>query len=198
MIIEPKHFEYLSIQHGKVLDHRHDFAEWKKAYEASLADIFASILPVLPAQCSSVLDIGSGLGGIDTLVAKHYSPQPAVYLLDGLNDEPVVRASYKTFSNAVVAQDFQVKNGVKCIGCADAVPDVKFDLIHSYFAYGFYIHPGDYLADIKKASHENTVLIFDVRRSKREWLREFAYSWTRQPRILFTAEKYVRVAFNVG
>jgi SAM-dependent methyltransferase len=195
VIVEPKHFEYLVIQHGKVSDHRHDFSKWKAAYEASLADIFASILPALPAKCGSVLDVGSGLGGIDILVAKHYSPQPRVFLLDGLNDEPVVNASYKTFSNAVVAQDFQVKNGVKAIGCTDDVPGEKFDLIHSYFAYGFHVHPGDYLADLKKAVHDKTVLIFDVRRSKKEWLREFIEAFG-VPKVLFTAEKYVRVAFR--
>lgn len=197
MIIEPSHFEYLVIQHGKVSDHRHDSAKWQAAYEASLADIFASIAPVLPRECSAVLDIGSGLGGIDVLVAKHYSPQPSVYLLDGLDDEPVVKNSFTTFSNSSVAVDFQQKNGVKTIAYTDSVPAVKFDLIHSYFSYGFHVHPGNYLDDIKKACHKNTVLIFDVRRSKKEWLREFAYAWSKQPKILFAAEKYVRVAFNV-
>jgi SAM-dependent methyltransferase len=195
MIVEPKHFEYLVIQHGKVSDHRHDFTKWKAAYEASLADIFASILPALPVECRSVLDIGSGLGGIDILVAKHYSPQPAIYLLDGLDEEPVVKHSFKPFSNAAVAMDFQQKNGVKSIGCTDEVPQHKFDLVHSYFAYGFHIHPGDYLSDLRKSVHDKTILIFDVRRSKKEWLRELVNAFG-QPKILQTAEKYVRIAFR--
>ncbi len=195
MNIDQKHFEYLVIQHGKVSDHRHDFSKWKKAYEESLADIFASILPALPAQCSSVLDVGSGLGGINVLVAKHYSPQPSIHLLDGLDAEPVVHQSFKPFSNAQVAYDFQSKNGVDVVECTEAVPSRQFDLVHSYFAYGFHIHPGDYLPDLKKAVHEKTVLIFDVRRSKKEWLREFVEAFG-VPKVLFTAEKYVRVAFR--
>ena len=195
MIVEKNHFEYLVIQHGKVSDHRHDFDEWKAAYEASLADIFSTIAPYLPAECNSLLDIGSGLGGIDVLVAKHYSRQPQVYLLDGLNDAPVVEQSFKTFSNSAVAMDFQQKNGVRSIGCTDTVPDFKFDLVHSYFAYGFHIHPGDYLVDLKKAVHDKTVLIFDVRRSKKEWLRELVAAFG-MPKVIFEAEKYVRLAFN--
>lgn len=194
MVIEPKHFEYLVIQHGKVSDHRHDFAAWKAAYEASLADVFASVLPALPCECRSVLDIGSGLGGIDILVAKHYSPQPKITLLDGIDDEPVVKQSFRTFSNARVAVDFHQKNGSQ-VTTVHAVPDFKYDLIHSYFAYGFHIHPGDYLKDILKARHEKTVCIFDVRRSKREWLREFIEALG-QPKVLHQAEKYVRLAFN--
>jgi len=194
MLIEPKHFEYLVIQHGKVSDHRHDFAAWKAAYEASLADVFASVLPVLPTQCRSVLDIGSGLGGIDILVAKHYSPQPKIVLLDGVDDEPIVKQSFKTFSNAAVADDFLRKNGVDQVGLFDG-GERPFDLIHSYFAYGFHIHPGNYLKDILKVRHDKTVFIFDVRRSKREWLREFIEALG-QPKVLHQAEKYVRLAFN--
>jgi hypothetical protein len=196
MIIEPHHFEYLVIQHGSVSDARHDFAKWQAAYEASLAGIFAAIAPVLPAACSSVLDIGSGLGGIDVLVARHYSHQPRVVLLDGIDDEPVVKNSFNTFSNARVALDFQNKNGPHKVSVVHAVPDFKFDLIHSYFAYGFHIHPGNYLADVKRACHDKTVMIFDVRRQKREWLREFVEAFG-APKVLHTAEKYVRLAFNV-
>lgn len=195
MIVEPKHFEYLVIQHGKVSDHRHDFSKWKQAYESSLADIFASVLPALPAECRSVLDIGSGLGGIDILVAKHYSPQPKIVLLDGIDDEPIVKSSFKSFSNAAVADDFLRKNGVHKVGLFDG-GEPPFDLVYSYYAYGFHIHPGNYLLDIKKATHAKTVLIFDVRKSKREWLREFVEAFG-TPKVLHTAEKYVRLAFNV-
>lgn len=194
MIIEPRHFEYLSIQHGKVSDHRHDFEEWKKAYEASLAGIFDSIKPALPSKCDSVLDIGSGLGGIDILVAKHYSPFPEVWLLDGIDDPPVVEQSFKTFSNFDVAHDFLIKNGLKKVAPLGQ-PMMKFDLIHSYFAYGFHIHPGDYLDSIRIMRHKDTVLIFDVRKSKKEWLRDLVTAFG-TPKVLFSAEKYVRLAFN--
>lgn len=195
MIIEDRHFEYLVIQHGKVSDERHDRKRWEGAYRASLSEVFESIKPALPVDCRRVLDIGSGLGGIDVLVAKHYDPQPAIYLLDGLNDAPIVENSFTTFSNAEVAMDFQQKNGVKTLAYTDSVPAEKFDLVHSYFAYGFHVHPGNYIADLKKAVHDKTVLIFDVRRSKREWLREFVEAFG-PPKVLHQAEKYVRVAFR--
>lgn len=199
MIVEKKHFEYLVIQHGKVSDARHDFELWRSAYRTSLDGVFDSIRAALPAKCDSVLDIGSGLGGIDILVALHYSPQPSIYLLDGVDDPPVVKNSFTTFSNLTVARDFLRKNGVLTVNPDDAVvfkPGRKYDLIHSYFAYGFHIHPGNYLRDIKDVMHKDTVCIFDVRRSKREWLREFI-EVLGQPKVLHQAEKYVRLAFNV-
>lgn len=196
MIIEPKHYEYLSIQHGKVGDERGNSENWKRAYRASLDDVLNTIRPVLPTSCTHVLDIGSGLGGIDVLVAHHYDPQPRVCLVDGVDDPPVVKNSYTTFNNAEVAVDFQKKNGVKQAICVRHIPhDQKFDLIHSYYAYGFHVHPGNYLDDVKKAMHEKTVCIFDVRRTKREWLRAFVEALG-VPKTLAQTEKHVRLAFN--
>ncbi len=195
MIIDKEHFDYLVIQHGKVSDHRDHFMKWKQEYEKSLTEIFESIKPVLPAKCESVLDIGSGLGGIDILTARHYSPPPKITLLDGMDDPPMVRNSFQTFNNARVAINFHRKNNNEVQVVRD-VPREKFDLIYSFFAYGFHIPPEDYLESVVHAAHSTTVLVFDVRKSKKEWLRQFVLKWPLQPKVLFNAEKYVRLAFN--
>lgn len=201
MIIEPKHFDYLVVQHGSVSNERHNFDRWKAAYEASLQTIFSQVRDALPATCDRILDIGSGLGGIDVLLAAHYDVCPAVHLVDGESDPPVVKQSFESFNDMKVAADFLWKNGIKEFGyCTPGnlklnPGEPKFDLVVSFFAYGFHIHPGNYLEDLLKVIHKDTVLIFDVRRTKDVWLQLFVEALG-IPKVLHRAEKYVRVAFR--
>lgn len=201
MIIEPKHFEYLVVQHGSVSNARHDFAVWKAAYEASLATIMDHIRDALPERCTSILDIGSGLGGIDVHLAAHYDDTPAIRLVDGESDPPIVRSSIEPFNDMKVAADFLWKNGIKDFGyftpgnLRQLEGALKFDLVVSFFAYGFHIHPGNYLDDLMKVIHKNTVVILDVRRTKDVWL-QILVDALGMPKVLHRADKYVRVAFR--
>lgn len=194
MIIEPEHFRYLVIQRGEVSDQRHDFRAWKAAYEQSLLRVFMSIRSTLPAQCSSVLDIGSGLGGIDVLLARHYGHLD-ICLLDGIDCPAEVHKHREPFSNATVAMDFQHKNGnhgVTC--CFPKPPDRTFDLIVSFASWCFHIEPAEYIDAAKAAMHEKSTLILDVR-TRSDWydaLREAFGS----PTILKQETKYLRIAFN--
>lgn len=201
MKIDPEHFEYLVIQRGEVSDARHDFDTWKKAYEKSLDAIFQSIAAVLPDTCGRIIDVGSGLGGIDVLLANHYgaTQQPICCLVDGIDDPPVVEWHHKTFSNQGRALDFLKKNGVKypCYFSPRNWPiGTKADLVVSFAAYCFHIPVSDYLKDIQVSIHDKTVLIFDVRRSRRDWLEELVRAFGK-PKVVAQGEKFVRCAFNV-
>lgn len=198
MIIEPKHFEYLVIQHGNVAHEQKNFVKWKAAYEASLQTLYEQIKSSLPKTCCNLLDIGSGLGGIDILLRQHYGDSlETMWLLDGLNDPPEVKSSFKTFNNAKVTLDFQAKNGVtNARVITDTKPVGVVDLVVSFSAYGFHIHPGDYLQDIKEVIHKDTVILLDVRRTKRVWLELFVGEFG-VPKVLHQAEKYVRLGFRV-
>lgn len=197
MIIEPSHFEYLVIQRGEVSDHRHNFGQWKAAYEKSLMEIFTSIHPALPQRCRHILDIGGGLGGIDLLLVGHYGAGTKVSILDGLDCPPKVEWHNKPFNNAAVAKDFHRKNGNDNIQVCFPAPSepTKFDLIVSFAAYCFHILPCDYLDTVKASMHDKTILIFDVRRHRRDWLetliKEFGV-----PVVLKKGEKFVRLAFK--
>lgn len=198
--IEKKHYEYLVNQHGRVAHERTDFAGWKAAYEASLQSIYDNIAPVLPRQCGSILDVGSGLGGIDIHLSRHYGNEAHVCLLDGDNNDPEVAWSFEPHNSMTVAFDFLHKNGVTNLssvgpGRLDTRQKQEFDLVVSFAAYGFHIHPGNYLEDLKQVTHPDTVIILEVRRRKEDWLRMFLEAFG-EPKVLERAEKYVRLAFH--
>jgi len=52
-------------------------------FNQDFAREYETIRPALPELCSTVLDIGCGVGGIDVLLHRHYAPaQPDFFLLD--------------------------------------------------------------------------------------------------------------------
>lgn len=197
MIIEPHHFEYLVIQRGEVSDHRHEFAAWKKAYQKSLMEIFSSIHPVLPARCRSVLDIGGGLGGVDLHLVAHYGADTEIVVLDGLDCPPRVVLHCEPFNNAEVTIDFHKKNGNDNIEVVFPAPNPprKFDLIVSFAAYCFHIPPSEYMEVVKQSMHEDTVLIFDVRRMLRHYVEQLIVEFGK-PIVLKKTDKLVRLAFR--
>ena len=196
MIIEPSHFEYLSIQRGEVSDHRHDFNVWKTAYLESLKEIATTIWPHLPATCERVLDVGSGLGGIDLLLSRKYKTA-RFDLLDGMDYKPHVYNHNIPFSNAEVALDFHRKNGNDRVECVwPKVPDDrKYDLVVSFAAFCFHIAPINYLAGICRATHANTRIILEVRRERKDWLKQLVEQFGK-PIVLAKREKFVRLGFR--
>jgi hypothetical protein len=201
MIIHENHFQYLVNQRGEVAHERADFNRWQAAYEASLEAIYQNIVPVLPHECGSLLDIGSGLGGIDIHLSRHYAHCfPHICLLDGDNGNPEVDWSFEPHNSMAVAFDFLHKNGVTDVsslspGNLDKWKGEPFDLVMSFAAWGFHIHPGNYLGDLMKVIHDQTVVIVEVRRTQEEWLRLFVEALG-APKVLFRANKLVRLAFR--
>lgn len=201
MWITPAQFKYLYIQRGEVADAFHDgFEAWKNAYEQSLANIMASIDPVLPDRCDRLLDVGSGLGGIDVLLARRF-PDCTVVTLDGANDKSVVRSHRETFNNVELTKSFLRDNGVAHhVHCT--VPYVgpfpqKFDLVVSFAAWGFHLPPEMYLDLVTEALNPGAVIILDVRRDKQlAYVPKFNEAWG-SPRLLETGKKHVRLAWKV-
>jgi len=198
-VIEDKHFEYLSIQRGAVSDFRHTRLLWEDKYKDSLFDIYYSLVPGLPKNAMSILDVGSGLGGIDVLLHKHY-PMSSICLLDGTNDLAEVISHNKPFSNRQVAHDFMVKNGVDTAWFIDPalVPSVvspHFDLVVSFASYCFHYPPETYLEFIKANITDDAVLIFDVRKSQNHWFEALDKAFEVQG-TLGGADKYERMIYK--
>lgn len=197
LIIEPAHWEFLKIQHGSVASEENlaDFSKWQTAYEASLHDLFENIRPSLPDEVGSILDIGSGLGGIDLLLSRHYGGVDLT-LLDGVDGIPHVHLHNLPFSNAETAKDFHAKNGnpfVKCVWPAPP-PAEHYDLVVSFAAYCFHIAPFEYLSALMNAIRPHTVMIFDVRK-KKEFLAPLVAAFGK-PQVIFDAPKFVRCVFR--
>src|SRR5690606_17055673 len=151
-----EHFEYLRIQKGNLDLLGRDFPRWLDAYNLDIRSTFEDVLPWLPATCGEILDVGSGLGGIDVLLSRHYRARgepPGVTLLDGLDDPPVVQLHRKTFSNARIARNFHWKNGTSLLKFSCVAPWVErfehpFDLVVSFGAWCFHVAPEVYLPQL--------------------------------------------------
>jgi SAM-dependent methyltransferase len=171
---------------------------WKKAYEDSITQVYVSVVDSLPAKVGVVLDVGSGLGGINIpLCADH--PGLLVCTLDGLDNPPEVASHHQPFNNAALTQDFLRSNGVKNHKHYPAGAqkfDEKFDLVWSFAAWGFHIYPGDYLDQVKEALAPKAVVVLDVRKTKDHWLAMFIHAFGKNLQVLERGKKHVRVVWQ--
>lgn len=203
MIVEDSHFEYLKLQRGRISSLSGDRKAWCEAYEKSLDDDMASMASHLPERCRSVLDIGSGLGGIDVRLNRHYGGGVHVRLLDGTEDEPVVSLHNTTYNSMQVAADFLLKNGVEYFACysarnaVSAPPDGStYDLVVSLQSWCFHYAPDLYLPFVKARCKPGTVLILDVRADKPMWREQLRAAFTEVGYALIR-RKFNRLVFNV-
>lgn len=174
-VVWPDHFEYLVLQKGKLADLAHDRTAWTRAYREALVKTYQSIAAVLPEKCASVLDVGSGLGGIDILLNRHFGGGLEVCLLDGEDDAPKMNLHRQTFNSMKVAEDFLRENDVTRFSyyAADKLGDPRpFDLIVSFGSWCFHYAPAVYLEFVKACCHKDTVLVIELRNDKLSWLRE--------------------------
>jgi SAM-dependent methyltransferase len=180
MIVEDSHFEYLRLQKGSLDKASHDRAAWHLAYEQALTKDYAGIHPFLPPSCSSILDVGGGLGGVDALLVKKYGGDCEVCILDGESDPPKMNLHRETFNDMAVARDFLGKNGVSNFSYY-APPRLgeprPFDLIVSLGSWCFHYEPKTYLGFVRACCRPGTVIILDVRKQKEEWIRQLKSTW---------------------
>lgn len=198
LVITDEAIPYLTVQRGAIHDLRLDRAAWTEAYLASIEKDFASMRPWLPERCNALLDVGSGLGGIDARLNQHYGGDVAVTLLDGIADPPIVESHSQPFNDMGVAERFLRANGVRVFdsyGPELGEPRL-FDLIISIASWCFHFPPSTFLPFISACCHRETVLIIDVRRDKPEWLVELSEGMrARRPIAVNFARKFVRYAF---
>jgi hypothetical protein len=217
IIVEDSHFEYLVLQKGRLDAVKKQRAIWHALYQRDLRSTYDEIKPFLPDRCFQLLDIGSGLGGIDVLLYRHYewTPDveivhkewlrgPYVVLLDGENDPPVMNLHRQTFNNMRVAQDFQTKNGVPSNRFMYYTPDSEifateqFDLIVSFGSWCFHYEPNVYLDRLLKhgGARAGTRLIVDLRSGRPQWAEQLNERLTCVA-VIREARKFVRLAYDV-
>lgn len=203
--VDREHFEYLRVQKGSLDKFAHDFQHWHRLYEEDLRNTYEQISAFLPSQCAEVLDVGSGLGGIDVLLLRHYAAldqATRLTLLDGHDDDARVKLHRLTFNNMRVARNFHWKNGTPITMLDTVRTDVqKFereaDLVVSFGAWCFHVEPMIYLPQILgSGSHKNTVFILDVRRDKRSYMTDLLRHLELKA-VAAEREKWQRCIFHV-
>ena len=87
--ISDEAFSYLIHQRGALWNIRRDREGWELAYFRALAHTYHQMAPFLPEiDAPSILDIGSGMGGIDLMLWSHYSKAARFEFIDGVNQAP--------------------------------------------------------------------------------------------------------------
>ncbi len=194
---------YLTIQRGKLWFLRDHPKLWDAAYNENLYNAYKTIREFLPNECNEILDVGSGMGGINILTNRHYGGAVNVSLLDGINDPPVVQKHKITFSNSAAAKEFLNKNGVREVEAIDPLQaqhsksQIKYDLIYSFGAWCFHFEPDIYLRHVVSACKPGTVLILDVRNNKTEWIENLQV-WFGKGEVIRTSEKFTKWRFIYG
>lgn len=173
-------YPYLVAQRGALDDMKGDPSTWCAKYIDVLQSEFRAIEPFLPKACSAILDVGSGLGGIDVLLNEHYGGDCQITLLDGIADPPEMTTHSTTFNHMEVAHNFLQLNGVRRFDFIDAnnpAAKVKrlYDLIVSFKSWCFHIPVERYLPLVLSASlAAHTRLIVDIRGGRRATLKDEA------------------------
>jgi len=199
-------YPYLRVQKGEI-NHIEDFASFKEAYNQGLKELFDLILPWVPAGLKTSLDIGSGMGGIDILLQKHFNHH--VFLLDALETPPICEKHDKPFNSYQTTEGFFYANGIDP-DFLDYVPaknamhpetisifkSKKMDLILSVGSYCFHYSPLEYLNLVKAACHKETILIFDVRNRHTDWLEILRDNFT-EVAVLLESEKFTKRVFKI-
>lgn len=213
--IEEAHFKYLALQKGNLSDYLFDRNFWQAEYDKDIENTLQNIAEFIDPETDRILDVGSGLGGIDAALNRLLGGKTSITLLDGFNSPAEVKKHNIPFSDFHVAKDFLQKNGVKKVGrvkIQDALdyPDFKdqtelskhylrvnpFDLIISFQAWCFHFPPQDYIGFVRDhVVRGKTTLVLDVRNEKPDWVLQLVKNFG-PFEVIFKKPKYTRMVFK--
>lgn len=130
-------------------EQRTDYADVAMYYGLELVATFSRIAEHLPDTACRILDIGSGMAGIDVFLARRY-PSAEIHLLDKQGVSPHINAGYHVsadqfahYNDFTLARELLRQNGVQnTIIChdmhRDQFPDLEFDIVVSLLSWGFH------------------------------------------------------------
>lgn len=203
LIIPDSVYPYLRVQKGEI-NHIEDRESFELAYNRGLNELLYQMLPHIPTGIKRSLDIGSGMGGIDILLQKHFKQD--VFLLDAAETPPICIKHDVPFNSYTVTKEFFKSNNAKLGGYGDAsVPEdleeiptrFNFDLIFSVGSYCFHYSPEKYLKYLLFPwSHKDTVFIFDIRNRHTDWLEILRENFT-ETAVILESEKFTKRVFRV-
>lgn len=200
-------FSFLALQRGGLHDLRTDKVQWAAAYRNDLLAEFMGIKPYLPLTCPTMLDVGSGLGGLDMLIHRYYKWGRGGcknWLLDGreyCGDLNAGEVDHDTpFNDEQVTRAFWQLNGCQLSGYVDAeslyIPEgITFDIILSTQSWCFHYEPDTFLELVKAHTSQDVMLILDVRKNKPKWHKQLE-KYFKCTHVLADKKKYQRTIWR--
>lgn len=205
--VNPTAFKYLRLQKGKLEPLARFMDQWLRSYRDALMADYLGIRPHLPAlqepTIGQVLDVGSGLGGIDILLHRHYRSSIVPVLLDGWKDEARMDLHRKTYNDMDVAERFHRDNGVIPVVGVDAnvrpIMPLSYPafLVISLGSWCFHYAPELYLEYVLANSTPDATVIVDVRKDKPEWHAAMDKAF-RLKAVIHGAAKFDRCVYARG
>lgn len=168
-----------------------------QAYNMQLADTMGQIEKLSPFP-SHVLDIGSGLGGIDVLLVRRYACH--VTLIDGEYTTPQSPIKHDVpFCSRHAVDAFMEDNEIERASYDYCNPAVlasgPFDLVLSLRSWLFHYGPEQYLDYVAAETKPGSLLIADVRLGKEDWLAKL-HTHFAQLATIERGSKYDRIVFE--
>lgn len=177
----------------------------KQSFIADMFNEYEEIKPWLPGECSAILDIGCGCGGIDALLYAHYKCGRSIdlYLLDKTSITKEIHYGFRkrgAFYNSFhVTQRLLCQNGVPAenMHLLEVTPDYRInaragvDLAISLFSWGFHYPVSTYINQVHGILRQAGHVIIDIRKNT-DGLKELEQKFAKV-QIISEAGKRVRV-----
>lgn len=195
VVITERSRAYLLNQKGE-LAYTDGAVHWSREYRVQLEHTFHQIMTIHPNP-RHVLDIGSGLGGIDVLLMQQTACQ--CVLIDGEAGGPEPVAHAIPFCSRAAVVEFMSDNHIaetayQYASADKDLPQGTFDLVLSLRSWCFHYPPATYLDYVVHSMEKGAHLILDVRRNHRDWRRELRHAlhevvvldrWAKGNRVVF-------------
>ena len=148
----------------------------KSMYDRRMREEYDTIKNYLPKTCSTVLDIGCGVAGIDVFINEHFQERSDFYLLDRTHIENNVYYMFSSkgafYNSLPVAKQLLIQNGIseenihllEAREDNDIRVDKKINLVISLISWGFHYPLSTYLDRVYTLLEKTGSLILDVRK----------------------------------
>ncbi len=139
---------------------------------------YQQIAPFLPDQVRSVVDVGSGLGGINIFLQDRYQDQrPFFHLLDKNRIDRSVYYFYEetasAYCNFKATKNFLIDNGLPAaqihlvdMNTASFPKEIKVDLVISFLSWGYHYPLETYLEQVLAILADDGSLVIDLRKDQ--------------------------------
>lgn len=199
--ISDRSYAWLVEQRGEFYHLKDDRPLWLSEYVTEISKTFGQIVRAQP-EAKYVLDLGSGIGGIDMLLIRRKGVHAT--LIDGDTTDVIPTRAHlhrDPYNSKSATIEFLEANGCGCHSFSYKTPDLLggattyFDTIVSLRSWCFHYPPETYLDAVKSLCFLKAKLILDVRLDKPEWRETLRRSF-KELHILECTRKFERVLYE--